>query len=100
MELKGLNLDQFSVENNKKESNFKEQFTIEEIKAAVGAPFQCSFSKNFFMCGKLRGYISKPLAEKVLANTGEKINMVISHVVSDNFNGLMLHEEGANLIEL
>lgn len=98
MELKGLNLDQFSVANHSSESNFKEQFTIEEIKQAVGAPFQCSFSKNFFMCGKLRGYISKPLAAKVMA--GEKANMVISHVVSDTFDGLMLHEEGASLIEL
>lgn len=85
---------------NNSESNFKESFTIEEVKEAYhGAEFRvvpCKDSnKCFFACGRLRGYVAQATADKLKRgqSTG---TLVVSHVVSDNFDGLMLHEEVQN----
>ena len=85
---------------NNSESNFKESFTIEEVKEAYhGAEFRvvpCKDSnKCFFACGRLRGYVAQATADKLKRgqNTG---TLIVSHVVSDTFDGLMLHEEVQN----
>lgn len=92
---------------NNSESNFKEAFTIEEIKEAYhGAEFRvvpCKDSnKCFFACGRLRGYVAQATADKLKYNQNHPNapqaigTLVVSHVVSDTFDGLMLHEEAQN----
>ena len=79
-------------------SNFSETKTIEQIKSEnFNAPFAVLPSKNnpevcFFACGNVRGYVSNNVAEKLKAKqpTG---TLVVSHVESEDFNGLMLHEQ-------
>ena len=82
---------------NQSNSNFAEQFTVEEIKAACGnADFRVIPSKDkntfFFACGRVRGYVARTLGEK-LQKKQPVGTMVVSHVVSDTFDGLMLHEQ-------
>ena len=89
---------------NATESNFKETFTIEEIKAAEnGAAFQIAPSKSkedkaFFACGRIRGYVAQKTWDKIKAK--EPVNtLLVSHVVGeDGFDGLMLHESNSELI--
>lgn len=83
--------------NNQSNSNFAEQFTVEEVKAACGnADFRVIPSKDkntfFFACGRVRGYVARALGEK-LQKKQSVGTMVVSHVVSDTFDGLMLHEQ-------
>ena len=82
---------------NKSESTFKEQFTVEEVKEACGnADFRVIPSKDkntfFFACGRVRGYVARELGNKLQKkqSTG---TLVVSHVVSETFDGLMLHEQ-------
>ena len=83
--------------NNQSNSTFQEQFTVEEVKAACGnADFRVIPSKDkntfFFACGRVRGYVARELGNK-LQKKQSVGTMVVSHVVSDTFDGLMLHEQ-------
>ena len=90
-------------------SNFKESFTVETIKASQGGeslsvlPCKDNPSKCFFACGLIRGSVSQKLADKI--NAGQPYGtLVVSHVVNDGsdpqypnkFDGLLLHEKGEN----
>ena len=101
--------------NSKKDSNFKEEFTVENIKASQGnAKFrfrecepkfdasgnQTNKGRLYFACGQIRGCVHQALADKI--NAGQPFgNLIVSHVVNDGtdpkyptkFNGLMVHEE-------
>lgn len=92
-----FDFSKFESNNNQSESTFKEQFTVEEIKTACGgADFRVIPSKDkntfFFACGRVRGYVARSLGEK-LQKKQSVGTMVVSHVVSDTFDGLMLHEQ-------
>lgn len=99
-------------------SNFKETFTVETIKASQGnaalnvVPCPPKFDENgnqtnkgrcFFACGEIRGAVSQQLADKLAAKQPHG-TLVISHVVNDGsdpkyptpYNGLMLHEQAEN----
>lgn len=83
--------------NNQSESTFKETFTVEEVKEACGnADFRVIPSKEkntfFFACGRVRGYVARELGKKLQAKQATG-TLVVSHVESDSFNGLMLHEQ-------
>ena len=100
---------QFYTNSASANSNFKETFTVETIKASQGdAPLQVLPCKDkpgrcFFACGQVRGAVSNNLAEKLL-NKESTGTLVISHVVNDGtdpnyptkFDGLMLHEQAEN----
>lgn len=91
-----LDLSKFES-NNQSNSNFAEQFTVEEVKQACGgADFRVVPSKDkntfFFACGRVRGYVARALGEK-LQKKESVGTMVVSHVVSGTFDGLMLHEQ-------
>ena len=88
-------------------SNFKESFTVETIKASQGGeslvvkPCKEKPGKCFFACGLIRGSVSQKLADKIL--TGQSYGtLMVSHVVNDGsdpqypnkFDGLLLHEKG------
>lgn len=90
-------------------SNFKETFTVETIKASQNEaklqvlPCKDKPGKCFFACGEIRGAVSQQLADKL--TTGQPHGtLVISHVVNDGsdpkypnkFDGLMLHEQNEN----
>ena len=100
---------QFYSNNASANSNFKESFTVETIKASQGGeslsvlPCKDNPSKCFFACGLIRGAVSQKLADKILA--GQPYGtLVVSHVVNDGsdpqypnkFDGLLLHEKGEN----
>lgn len=90
-------------------SNFKETFTVETIKASQSnAPLQVLPCKDkpgkcFFACGEIRGAVSQQLVDKLAAHQTPG-TLVISHVVNDGsdpkypnkFDGLMLHEQAEN----
>ena len=96
----------YYTNNASANSNFKETFTVENIKASQGnaplnvLPCKDKKGKCFFACGAIRGAVSQQLADKLAAKqpTG---TLVISHVVNDGsdpkypnpFDGLMLHEQ-------
>ena len=100
---------QFYTNNASANSNFKETFTVETIKASQGnLPLQVLPCKDkpgrcFFACGEIRGAVSNNVAEKLLKGQATS-TLVISHVVNDGsdpkyptpFNGLMLHEQAEN----
>ena len=101
--------------NSQNNSNFKETFTVENIKASQGnamfrfRPCEPKFDASgqqtnkgrlYFACGQIRGSVSKALADKI--NTKQPFgNLLVSHVVNDGtdpkyptpFNGLMVYEE-------
>ena len=87
----------FSQFERNSTSNFQQTFTIEEVKeAAGGQPLRVLPSKDkdtcFFACGRIRGYVANALATK-LKNKQPVGTIVVSHVVSEKFDGLMLHEQ-------
>lgn len=113
-------LSQFEVENASNEnSTFHESFTVEQIRAHQGGQrfvalpcidkeTKLPTGRFFFACGKLRGYVSKNLAQK-LVNKEAPGTVVVSHVISKEidektqkpkFDGLMLHEEGVKAIHV
>ena len=100
---------QFYSNNASANSNFKESFTVETIKASQGGeslsilPCKDKQGKCFFACGLIRGAVSQKLADKILA--GQPYGtLVVSLVVNDGsdpqypnkFDGLLLHEKGEN----
>ena len=100
---------QFYSNNASANSNFKESFSIETIKASQGGeglsvlPCKDKPGKCFFACGLIRGSVSQKLADKILAGQPHG-TLVVSHVVNDGsdpqypnqFDGLLLHEKGEN----
>lgn len=101
--------NQFYTNNTSANSNFKESFTVETIKASQGGeslsvlPCKDKPGKCFFACGLIRGSVSQKLADKIL--TGQSYGtLMVSHVVNDGsdpqypnkFDGLLLHEKGEN----
>ena len=101
--------NQFYTNNASANSNFKESFSIETIKASQGGeglsvlPCKDKPGKCFFACGLIRGAVSQKLTDKILA--GQPYGtLVVSHVVNDGsdpnypnvFDGLLLHEKGEN----
>ena len=84
-------------ESTNQSSTFQEQFTVEEVKEACGgADFRVIPSKGkntfFFACGRVRGYVARELGNKLQKKQPVE-TMIISHVVADDFDGLMLHEQ-------
>lgn len=99
--------NQFYTNNTSANSNFKESFTVETIKASQGGEglsvFPCKDKpgKCFFACGLIRGSVSQKLADKILSGQSYG-TLMVSHVVNDGsdpqypnkFDGLLLHEKG------
>lgn len=79
-------------------SVFSNTRTIEQVKAENGnQPFAVVPSKSnpevcFFACGEARGYVAKNVASKLKAREATG-TLVVSHVESEGFSGLMLHEQ-------
>lgn len=99
-----FDFSKFESNNNQSESTFKEQFTVEEVREACGgAEFRVIPCKDkpgmwFFACGRVRGYVAKALGAKLDEAHRKHVKPemgtpVVSHVVSDTFDGLMLHEQ-------
>ena len=98
---------QFYSNNASANSNFKESFTVETIKASQGGeslvvkPCKEKPGKCFFACGLIIGSVSQKLADKILAGKPYG-TLMVSHVVNDGsdpqypnkFDGLLLHEKG------
>lgn len=97
---------QFYTNNaNALNSNFKETFTVETIKASQSdaplnvLPCKDKPGKCFFACGAIRGSVAQKLADKIAAKQPFG-TLVVSHVVNDGsdpkypnkFDGFMLHE--------
>lgn len=94
----------FNTESN---DSFKESFTIEELKQEEqNAPIYIDPSKTkkhksgnklcFFSCGRVRGMVAEKLSQKLMAPADKREHIgtiVISHVVNENYDGLIMHEQ-------